>query len=376
MRKNYTRALTWGALLLTMPLLTTAQATNVDIGTGTGTTDNSPIQRFYDYSASELLYLGSEIVNNGMITGVGFYKGSGSTTTTIDSVYIYMKTTTATALTTMTSMTGYTLVYAGAFPNTVASGWCTVDFNAVSGFAYGSNTDNLSLLIVKPYQAALSTRPFWRYTDNVGPRNAWYRSASPWTGTMAEISNWRPNIRLTFSTPLPIELGRIDVVNKAGRNLVTWNTHKEARGDNFELQRSVDGIGFATIARVAAKGEGPADYAYDDDSPYIGKNYYRLRMIDIDGKVHFSEIVSALSSTADHKAVLKAFPCPAIEQLNVISAGNGYLQLISMDGRVLSAQTVNSVGHTSIDTREIPSGLYLLKHTNENLTSTIIVSRK
>ncbi|KAA5534669.1 T9SS type A sorting domain-containing protein [Taibaiella lutea] len=194
-------------LLITLLGIRANAQTNIDIGTGSSTSDNSPIQRNANYSASQLLYLSSEINNSGLISGLGFYKASGLSTVTIDSVYIYLKTTTDTSFgtsTTTASTNGYTLVYQGPYPNTV-TGYSTVNFNVVPNFSYYTYMGNLAVLIVRPYQASTTSRPYYRYTTFAGSsRNAWYANSYAFSDTTTlAISNWRPNIRLRITATCP-----------------------------------------------------------------------------------------------------------------------------------------------------------------------------
>ncbi|MDD4224724.1 MAG: S8 family serine peptidase [Candidatus Cloacimonetes bacterium] len=91
----------------------------VIIGTGTDT-QSYPIDRFYNYSAHEAIYLASEIGSAGTIQSLGYYKSSGADVNSITGVTVYMKHTTASTISTGTySTAGYTQVYSGAWPNTV-----------------------------------------------------------------------------------------------------------------------------------------------------------------------------------------------------------------------------------------------------------------
>ncbi len=118
----------FNACLVMAGLLTTTFAgaqTQVVVGTGTGSGTSTPISTFYEYSASEAVYLGSELGNAGNITAIAYDKASGSSTATIPAVTIYMKLTNVTTVGSgayTTSLNGYTQVWSGTFPNS-ASGW-------------------------------------------------------------------------------------------------------------------------------------------------------------------------------------------------------------------------------------------------------------
>lgn len=164
----------------------------VTIGTGTSS-QSYPIDRYYNYSVHEAIYLASEIGHSGTIKSIGFYKSSGDDTNPITGVSVYLKHTTANTLATGNySTTGYTLVYSGSFPNTATSGWMEVNFNPM--FEY-SATQNLSILIVKDYQQYIYDYPQWAYTGSGAYRARRNRSDSSMPTSLTASGNL-PNLKL------------------------------------------------------------------------------------------------------------------------------------------------------------------------------------
>jgi agmatine/peptidylarginine deiminase len=181
---------------------TAAQSVLVAIGTGTSS-QSYPIDRYYNYSTHEAIYLASELGSAGNLTKIAYYKSSGTDLNSISAVSIYLKHTTATTLTSGTyALTDYTQVYSGSFPNTSASGWMEVSFN--TPFAYNGSS-HLSVLIVKGYQAYISTYPSWRYTAST-TRSRMARSDSAQPSSLT-ASAYLPNVRFTKlvnTTPQPV----------------------------------------------------------------------------------------------------------------------------------------------------------------------------
>ena len=159
----------------------------VIIGNGTST-QSYPIDRYYNYSSHEAIYLTSEIGTAGTIKSIGFYKASGADVNPIESVTVYMKNTSSNTLADGTySTTGYTQVYSGTWPNTATSGWMEVNLD--NQFAYDGS--NLSILTIKGNQAWTSNYPVWTYT-----------TASPARARQSRNDNYQPT-SLTASTNLP-----------------------------------------------------------------------------------------------------------------------------------------------------------------------------
>jgi hypothetical protein len=159
--------------------------------------------------------------------------------------------------------------------------------------------------------------------------------------------------------PLHIDLGGFSA--RAIRNrtsILEWNTLSEVNSSHFVLQRSSDGILFENIAQISAKGVG--SYGYEDLDPLLGKNYYRLKMVDIDGKYIFSKV-----RVVDFSRPLEftVFPNPASNQVTIKwdskSQSMVEIQIISSLGHVvLSKSLENSDGSILLNTSTFTSGLY------------------
>ena len=118
----------FGKVTVILIFLISALNLSAQVTIGTGTTGAWPINRYYNYSASEHIYLKSEINQAGNICQFALSKASGDVSIPVSSVSIYFKHvgTTTTLGSGTTTTVGYTLVYSGAFPNNMASGWAAV----------------------------------------------------------------------------------------------------------------------------------------------------------------------------------------------------------------------------------------------------------
>jgi len=161
---------------------------------GSGTVQQTyPLDRYYNYSVHESIYLASELETASTIKSIAFYKSSGADLNPIEAVTIYMKNTTESVLSTgVYSTTGYTQVYSGSFPNNATSGWMEVNLDAM--FDYVGVT-NLSILIVKGYQQWISSYPYWMYSTTATPRARQERNDTATPTTLSASSNL-PNIQL------------------------------------------------------------------------------------------------------------------------------------------------------------------------------------
>lgn len=94
--------------------------------------------------------------------------------------------------------------------------------------------------------------------------------------------------------PLPVELVSFTGIAFEDHNRLEWTTASEVNNHFFDLERSDDGINFFSIGRVNGHGTTSMrnDYSFNDYSPIEGTNYYRLRQVDYNGAVTYSQIVT------------------------------------------------------------------------------------
>jgi len=159
--------------------------------------------------------------------------------------------------------------------------------------------------------------------------------------------------------------------NRQGTNhLLNWKvTCNSTPRATLTLERSSSANGgFAainTIDATAARCNQPFDYT--DTRPLNGMNYYRVKMMDADGKVTYSSIVALLNATKGFEIVGIA-PNPVVGgnfKLNVTSANAGRMDVVISDlqGRIVQRGNVTlSAGFSAIDmnVNNLASGTYNL----------------
>jgi hypothetical protein len=170
-----------------------------------------------------------------------------------------------------------------------------------------------------------------------------------------------------------------------GKNTVylSWTTEEEINSDHFSIERSADGAKWSSIGTVAAQGVSdiPVNYSFTDISPLTGINYYRLEMVDRDGKFAYSNVKLVSRFVVGYNV----FPNPARDLVNLslgTDAGSELtVRLISQNGQVLQEQKLmNAAG--SIVTFAVSGyaqGNYLLEVIDDKgniQTSKFIISRQ
>jgi hypothetical protein len=89
---------------------------------------------------------------------------------------------------------------------------------------------------------------------------------------------------------LPISLIDFFVKQIESTIQLTWKTAQETNFSHFEIQKSSTNKEFGTIGKIM--GNQTATYNFTDTNPTEGQNYYKLKMVDLDGTSSFSKTIA------------------------------------------------------------------------------------
>lgn len=191
----------------------------------------------------------------------------------------------------------------------------------------------------------------------LGVRTATLSAFNAFTGYSFAISN--------LNAPLPVKLIAFNAqkINSGLANL-TWELAACCSdAAKFEIQKSKDGRSFSSIATVAGS-ETNRFYSYNDNRLGGGITYYRLKIMDEDGKISYSKTV-AIVNQADGLVLTSLSPNPATSSSRLtISAGKTApvsLAIYNASGTVVKRwSTVVSEGNTTvdIDVANLAAGVY------------------
>ncbi len=114
------------------------------------------------------------------------------------------------------------------------------------------------------------------------------------------VTDWANNrvLRYDISSLVPVELASFSAsVTTAGVEL-KWTTATETNNYGFSIERRSEGSDFAEIGFVKGNGTSTVinSYSFVDTKPLNGSVYYRLKQIDLDGSVNYSNEIMADNS--------------------------------------------------------------------------------
>lgn len=175
---------------------------------------------------------------------------------------------------------------------------------------------------------------------------------------------------------LPVELLYFSGSYEDDRDRVRlrWATATEVNNDYFLVERTMDGITFTPVGRIASgarDGNSTSELEYElfDVSPPEGNVYYRLTQYDYSGQRKDGGTVSVLVGR-DKASALSIQPNPAEGTVSIgytsqVDAASS-IQLIDYSGRVVQVVQCASVAGTNqceISVAELPQGFYFVQLT-------------
>lgn len=182
------------------------------------------------------------------------------------------------------------------------------------------------------------------------------------------------DIVVTANAPVPVSFGEFVGVRESNNNLLKWNTFTEANNQGFELQRSVNGTEFTTIAFIPTKatnGNSNAELHYSfQDKASSSTTYYQLKQLDKDGKYAYSKIVSIKGEKPSRFELANIYPNPAKETVKVTitapKASAVTLSIADMTGKVVmkqNSQLTMGDNNIALNIAALNAGNYIIRLT-------------
>lgn len=223
------------------------------------------------------------------------------------------------------------------------------------------------VVLVDPFDGSVTVTIPFTVTDN-----------ATFTSTNTGI------VSVPFGVPLPLDLLAFDARKDGQTALLSWKTANETKVKHFEVEHSVTGSTFVKIGTVdAANKLAQNNYQFTDRNPATGANFYRLKMVDMDGAFTFSPI-KQLEFT-NSKMDISLYPNPATNELNIeIKSGNcndlsnAHVTLFDIAGRVVISKAWTEVCNNPvkvIDLSQLTDGAYYITIRN-GADDAVLMSKK
>jgi hypothetical protein len=198
------------------------------------------------------------------------------------------------------------------------------------------------------------------YDKEVTYLNNWLIQHLEWMDANIE------SISTATCASLPVTFLGLDLKSHESGILVTWSTATETNNDRFEVQRSADGKSFVSIGSVKGAGESGkvSSYTFNDAEPFPGKNYYRIRQIDIDGTSSLSSIKAIENTSSAALSVL--YPNPVKDEVSLKNVITGSQITVYNDMGKAMVTFKATQKQVQIPTAGWPAGTYQIRISDQS----------
>ena len=146
--------------------------------------------------------------------------------------------------------------------------------------------------------------------------------------------------------------------------MLQWQTNNEINTHHFIIEHSVDAGSFTAIGTVNKKGNVSGNYSFEEPLCNMsGVVYYRLKIVDTDGRFMYSTIISIHINTLGD---IHVYPIPVKNKVTLQIDNAKLLGTVAtvtdVNGKALKNILIKNLKEV-VDMSSLPAGIYLLKTT-------------
>jgi hypothetical protein len=175
--------------------------------------------------------------------------------------------------------------------------------------------------------------------------------------------------------PLPVELSSFKANSVGDAVTLDWSTATQLNFSHFEVEHSINANDWSVLAEV--QGEGTTNdlmtYTYTHSLPHNGKNYYRLRMVDLDETFEYSDIESV---QVNGKNAFSVSPNPSKGgivryEMNFTPSEGDRLFIYDLMGGFILSSTVSLMAQEFVLPNSLAKGTYLVRYKGQNVNQVV-----
>jgi hypothetical protein len=197
-----------------------------------------------------------------------------------------------------------------------------------------------------------------------------------------QYSVYMKDFQITNALTLPVSLLNFQANVKNNKVTLNWTSANEINFSHFVVQHSTDGVNFTDAATVMGRGSVASvnQYQFDNTVDNNSKtHYYRLLMIDANGKYDYSA-VRMIRIIKENNVSVSVFPNPVVNEVRVTVPENWQQKQVVYEIYNSNGQLMNRVQSQSaaqiqqINMSSYQNGAYTVKVSNgqESLVKQII----
>jgi hypothetical protein len=146
----------------------------------------------------------------------------------------------------------------------------------------------------------------------------YFTAQGSWSGGSFELTNPSPGnfyaASFEVTTALPVSFQNFDVTELNNNIFLNWEVSQETNHSHYEIERSENCQDWTTLGKVSdnLSRSSKKYYEFVDHFPVNGRNYYRIKQVDVDGIFDYSEIRFINLNHEENK--LLVFPNPSFDK--------------------------------------------------------------
>jgi hypothetical protein len=146
--------------------------------------------------------------------------------------------------------------------------------------------------------------------------------------------------------------------------ILNWSTARELNNNNFEVQRSLNGNNWSTIAIMMGAGtaNNVQQYSFADKKMTAAVAYYRIKQVDIDGNYEYSTIKSIHDNEAAPATRIYANGSTVNIEFNKEVKIPFTIRIINMNGQVVSQRDLQQASYRiTMNMNNNINGMYIVQ---------------
>ncbi len=129
----------------------------------------------------------------------------------------------------------------------------------------------------------------------------------------------RTNIQFINGNILPITITlTATIVNQYKANIY-WKAYEQQDVASYLIERSGNGTLFQSIHTIASNGNISGAYSFEDNAPLNGSSYYRIKIINKNGSINYSNLAVI---NFNSKAFIQVSPNPVVDNKIILQTKN------------------------------------------------------
>ena len=207
------------------------------------------------------------------------------------------------------------------------------------------------------------------FTSATGGFSVTWNATQSWWEVTAPVNGFSGFYVTTgLLTPLAVTLEYFKGSQLDVKNILNWKVNCTSENIRFEIERSSNNRDYTSIGSMSAdKLRCSQPFESADNNPPAGINYYRIKIIDEDGRYYYSNVIS-FTSKGNGFSIVSLGPNPVVNENALLKINSGekitaVILLTDISGRLIrtqSAQLLPGSNQIVINMQQVPAGVYQL----------------